>query len=264
MGCLCPSSAPSFKTIKDNCKSIEEVQRKLVENGMESSNLIIGIDYTKSNEYTGKTSFSGRSLHDVNLMNPYMEVISIMGKTLEAFDDDKIIPTFGFGDVYTTNVSVFPFYPDKAPIGFEEVLQRYKEITPGIEMSGPTNFAPLINEAIKIVRETHNSYHILVICTDGQVNNEAETVKAIIEATNYPLSIICVGVGDGPWANMHEFDDRIPKRRFDNFQFVEFTALKRYAGNNFDAVFALNALMEVPEQYKLIKKLNLLGKGGSA
>lgn len=254
----------SFSAIGDNYKSIEEVQQHLIREGMESSNLIIGIDYTKSNLYTGEKTFQRRCLHDcTGGPNPYMEVIEVIGKTLEKFDDDKIIPAFGFGDVYTTNLKVFPFYPDKECIGFEEVLRRYKEITPRIQMSGPTNFAPLISKSIEIVKSQHNAYHILLITTDGQVTNERETINAIVEATNYPISIICIGVGDGPWQTMHEFDDKLPQRRFDNFQFVEFHKLKKKYSENFESAFALHAMMEVPDQYKAIKKLGLLNPNGN-
>ncbi len=144
------------------------------------------------------------------------------------------------------------------------------EIAPGIELSGPTNYAPILEKAVSIVKDT-NSYHILVLIADGQVTNEEETADALVKASSYPLSVIMVGVGDGPWELMKRFDDDLPQRRFDNFQFVCFSELQqqivehqraapesRMSAATADAYFAIAMLMEVPEQYGLIRRLGLL------
>ena len=82
-----------------------------------------------------------------------------------------------------------------------------------------------------------------------------------------------VGVGDGPFDRMLEYDDRLPSRRFDNFQFVDFhSATGMFSGssgsssskrgnstkvakNNSATAFALHAMMEVPDQYRAMRKL---------
>jgi hypothetical protein len=49
--------------------------------------------------FAGKVSFNRRSLHAIGTEpNPYEQAISIVGQTLSPFDEDNLIPCFGFGD----------------------------------------------------------------------------------------------------------------------------------------------------------------------
>ncbi|GAB2302199.1 hypothetical protein Dimus_036216 [Dionaea muscipula] len=60
---------------------------------------------------------------------------------------------------------------------------------------------------------------------------------------------------------MKQFDDNIPSRAFDNFQFVNFTHImsRNVPMSKKEAEFALAALMEIPSQYKATVALDLLG-----
>jgi len=175
-----------------------------------------------------------------------------------------LIPAYGFGDLHTLSHSVFSFHANDEPCkGLVGCTQRYQDIAKSVRLAGPTSFAPLIRQAVKLVRET-NEYHILVIVADGQVSKEKVQVtrRAIIEASQYALSIVMVGVGDGPWGLMDHFDDDLPERRFDNFQFVEFSKVfDKYPAERREAAFATHALMEVPDQYQAVKRLGLLREG---
>ncbi|CAM0910907.1 unnamed protein product [Alopecurus aequalis] len=265
-----------YSYIPDTYTSLEQVAAALRDQGLESSNLILGIDFTKSNEWTGKRSFNGQSLHKLgDTPNPYETAIGIIGKTLAPFDEDNLIPCFGFGDATTHDYNVFSFHPDNSPCrGFEEVLACYRNVVPHLRLSGPTSFAPIVEAAVDIVDRTGGQYHVLVIVADGQVTRsidtsdgdlspqERRTVDSIVMASSYPLSIVLVGVGDGPWEDMQKFDDKLPARTFDNFQFVNFTSImsRNATLQQKESAFALAALMEVPIQYKATMELGILGR----
>ncbi|XP_010537822.1 PREDICTED: E3 ubiquitin-protein ligase RGLG2 [Tarenaya hassleriana] len=265
-----------YGLIPDRFSSLDQVSKALRETGLESSDLILGIDFTKSNEWTGKASFDWQSLHALgDVPNPYEKAISIIGKTLAPFDDDNLIPCFGFGDSTTHDENVFSFHSDHSPChGFEEVLACYRRIVPNLRLSGPTTYGPVIDAAIDIVEKNGGQFHVLVIIADGQVTRsgktsqselspqEEETINAIVNASSYALSIVLVGVGDGPWEDMRKFDDKIPKRDFDNFQFVNFTdIMTKYSTEpEKETAFALAALMEIPFQYRAAMELRLLGQ----
>lgn len=63
--------------------------------------------------YAGAKSFKKKSLHRIGSgQNPYEQAISIIGKTLSSFDEDNLIPCFGFGDgkKKTKNSIFFVFF----------------------------------------------------------------------------------------------------------------------------------------------------------
>ncbi|XP_072992503.1 E3 ubiquitin-protein ligase RGLG1-like isoform X2 [Typha latifolia] len=263
-----------YSRIDDNYDNFEQVISAIQQSGLESSNLIVGVDFTKSNEWAGKESFNGHNLHQIGyIQNPYEQAISIIGKSLSSFDEDNQIPCFGFGDASTHDQNVFSFYPDGRPcFGFAETLARYREIVPHVQLAGPTSFAPIIEMAISIVEKSRHLYHILLIIADGQVAEgddcmsghlsyqEQNTVEALVRASEFPLSIILVGVGDGPWDLMKKYDNYVTTRCFDNFQFVNFTEImsRNIPQAEKEKQFALEALMEIPSQYTAIMELGLL------
>ncbi|PWA59632.1 hypothetical protein CTI12_AA389640 [Artemisia annua] len=132
------------------CWVVACVSEALARAGLESSYLIVGIiDFTKSNEWTGSKSFNRKSLHHIgDYSNPYEQAIAITGKTLATFDEDNLIPVFGFGDglrfcyqpaTSTHDQDVFSFYPEERfckGFDFEDVLSRYREIVPQLKLAG--------------------------------------------------------------------------------------------------------------------------------
>jgi hypothetical protein len=138
------------KSESEPFKTLTELQEAIRKAGLEASHLIIGIDFTKSNTWSGKKSFEGFCLHDTSregIENPYQKVMRIISKSLSCYDEDQILPAYGFGDIETQGRSCFPFYPDRDCYGLNEVLDRYNEIVSRVQLSGPTNFAPVTTAA---------------------------------------------------------------------------------------------------------------------
>ena len=100
-----------------------------------------------------------------------------------------------------------------------------------------------------------------MILTDGQINDMNPTIDLIVEASELPLSIIIVGIGDGNFSSMMKLDaDIIPlfttkgkKSRRDIVQFLE---LKKYENNV--KKLAMVVFEEIPGQieqyYRMIDK----------
>merc|ERR1712154_634727 len=97
------------------------------------------------------------------------------------------------------------------------------------------------------------TYNLLLILTDGVINDMQRSIDAIVDATKLPLSIIIVGVGNANFDNMEILDaDDTPLRHSqtgkimerDIVQFVPFNEFK----NQHISAIARETLEEVPGQ----------------
>ena len=154
-------SVHNFQKISDNFSNITELQAGLRKAGLESSDLIIGVDFTKSNSWQGTHSFNGKCLHNLtaNVQNPYQIVIQNLGECLEVFDDDHLIPAFGFGDSKTRDTGIFSLNPNGSCNGFKEVLSSYSEQANQVILSGPSKFFLIFFKSLLFTILLHHSDH---------------------------------------------------------------------------------------------------------
>ena len=221
--------------------------------------LAASIDYTASNGNPSNKD-SLHYLDPTGKMNQYQTALSRVFSILEAYDTDRMIPVMGFGgmapDLGISSTSHnFPLTGDLGVKvkGTKGVLDLYEESLPKIRLAGPTFFAPTIQEVRKLVKPDFDrgsySYTILLILTDGTINDVEETQRAIEGAALLPLSIIIVGVGEEDFTEMKILDRGEagegsgfePKR--DIVQFVSFRKYK----NDVHGVAAA-VLSEIPKQ----------------
>lgn len=77
-----------------------------------------------------------------------------------------------------------------------------------VQLSGPTYFAPVINNIVSIAKDKQDGkhYYVLLILTDGMITDIQRTKQAIVKASALPISIVIVGIGDANFKKMHKLD----------------------------------------------------------
>ena len=224
-------------------------------------NLTVGVDFTGSNGIAKSSSslhYMGSGAHN---FNQYQRAIVEVGTIILDYDKDKLVPAYGFGaKLPGTNNTNFCF-PLNMNAGnpfvesYQGVLQAYSEITPRLEFSGPTNFAPLINATAEAVQAGYAlnkmTYSILLILTDGLISDFAETSAALVRCSRLPMSVIIIGVGNEDFSQMNVLDaDVQPLRDFQGNtsarDIVQFVPFRDYAAN--PPSLAEAVLRELPKQ----------------
>ena len=219
------------------------------------------IDFTASN---GET-FSKSSYHYIDpemvQLNEYEEAITSVGSVLDYYSETKMYTTVGFGGKpryleYSKVSHCFPLNQDGSNqcVGSYGLLSAYRQALPHIGLFGPTYFHEVLEEFYQDVLAKKDSqiYHVIMILTDGMINEIQKTKDVIVKLSKYPVSIIIVGVGSYDFGSMVELDgDDIDVRNSsgeawarDIVQFVPFREFKS------KGIFALSeeVLYEIPDQ----------------
>lgn len=223
-------------------------------------NFSVAVDFTASN---GDPQ-NPRSLHFLSQSgeNQYTQAIKAVGEIIEPYDADKQFPGLGFGARIPPHGQVsFEFFLNLSSQpycnGVQGVLDAYKIALQNVTLYGPTNFSPVINHVAQFAKayQDGRQYFVLLILTDGAITDFDETKAAIVNASDLPMSIIIVGVGQEDFSEMEALDsDQGMLRAYgkvasrDIVQFVEMRKFSMSNGYWNQEGLAKEVLHEVPNQ----------------
>lgn len=222
-------------------------------------NLITAIDFTASNGDPSKPT----SLHYFSptgdSLNQYEKCIRAVGEILCPYDSDQLFPVVGFGAKVAGRIEhCFPLtFNPQAPCvhGLDGILGAYQNALHQVMLSGPTLFSHVIRYASQLAVagfKDSRTYTILLILTDGIINDMQDTIDAIVDAGRLPLSIIIVGVGQADFKAMDVLDaDDEPLVSRAGYRMardlVQFVPFNKFAGQHY-SVLASQVLDEIPRQ----------------
>jgi hypothetical protein len=215
--------------------------------------------------------------------NDYEKAIFAVGSILAKYDSDQRFPVWGFGAKYNNVVRhCFQCGTEVEVEGVQGIMDAYRGVfrTP-LTMSYPTKLTEVIQTAAAYARHeqvrsacifatsktvvfaTHSfflflleilqeqaeqeqklSYTILLILTAGNVENVKEIKQQLVEASEDPLSVVIVGIGDANFSGMEFLDDHDQSKDGgrDITKFVRFSDYK-----SFNALTEA-VLDEIPDQ----------------
>jgi len=247
--------------------------------GAVDMSLMVAIDFTGSNGHPSDY----QSLHHIFGGSPsqYQSAIRQIGNIVAVYDSDQKFPVWGFG-AHFSNVLVggqywngvkhdfnLNFNPQDPEVeGIHGVEQSYLN---GIKnnvfaLSGPTLFQPILRKAHNIAKVAHAQfikqqpgpqnpvqYFILLIITDGIINDMKQTKDEIVAMSNenLPVSIIIVGVGNADFSKMDELDGDDGRLMNSRGQYATRDIVQFVPMNKFKKLSELSkeTLVEVPDQF---------------
>ena len=226
--------------------------------------LSIAIDFTGSNGNCNDP----RSLHYIggNQPNQYERAIYACGNIVAYYDYDQLFPCYGFGaNINNTPTPIFNLSLTSNPNIhlIENIIQEYHKALSTVKLWGPTNFGPIIRTTNNIIKAENDKlkYHILMILTDGMIDDVDNTINELVNSSFLPLSVIIIGVGSANFDAMNVLDaDENPlissggvRAARDLVQFVPFSRFESSPER-----LAQEVLAEIPKQILEYYEINHL------
>ncbi|KAI3370489.1 hypothetical protein L3Q82_025250 [Scortum barcoo] len=120
-------------------------------------NFTVAIDFTASNGNPSQPT----SLHYMSpyQMNAYAMALKAVGEIIQDYDSDKLFPAYGFGAKLPPDGKISHAFPLNSNtenpncVGIDGVLEAYFQSLRTVQLYGPTNFAPVINQVARIAKD---------------------------------------------------------------------------------------------------------------
>jgi hypothetical protein len=216
-------------------------------------NLITAIDFSATNKEFHRSQDSG-----------YESCLRQVTEIVCPYDSDQKFPVAGFAvEIDGQYREVFSLTLDERnPIadGKEGIIESYRKVVEltdskphkpaRITMSGPTRLAPVVNWAKKWVDLDGADYTILLVITDGQIDDMEATIRVIADCVELPISMIFVGISRGnnrDFAKLERLDGDEKKLLPNGRDLIQFVPYEKVTREHVSALI-IEVLAEVPDQ----------------
>lgn len=238
--------------------TFEEFERALRDARVECARFVIAVDFTESNERRG-VEYNDMPLHRIrsasgyDIKSPYEAVLELIEPTIASFESADTVTLLSYGLAAELQVAETPI-PEVVPL-YRALADRYARQQAEGRLYPASSIAPAVYKTLELVAQ-RMEMHVLIIITDGDINDVGRDSQAVVDASYFPLSIIVVGIGNSRFEHYKTFDEVLYERRFDNFNFVNFGEANRAMHEELTPeTFAIEIYSEIPAQFAEMRRL---------
>lgn len=222
--------------------------KKMIQDGIKL-NFVIAIDFS----FDERAIFQHHNLpvetnsemlnEDSNIESAFLKATKAVGSIIDDYTRTQPIHALGFSAKMMTGTPETQYCftlngtENSEVDGSKGLIDAYNQTLGHVRLSGPPKFVPLLayvsskcNEFGSVTAENQH-YTILIIMSNGNIEDFNETVEKVIEISHTtPMCIVVVGVGGMGFSKMEELDsddelleNGTKRARYDIVQFFEYT-----------------------------------------